>query len=134
MIELTNTIAQVIPVGESLTFDTVLLHTGCGECHRAGSGSVKMRANGIYEVYFAGNITNASAASIVAIAMSLGGEKLTETTMTSVPSAAGNFNNVSVQKYIKNCCEDYDRVTITNVGPSTITIGAYPIFSVKRVS
>lgn len=134
MIELTNTIAQIIPAGESLTFDTVLLHTGCGECHRKGSGAVKMRANGIYEVYFAANITNASAAVGVALVMSIGGERMTETTMVSVPATAGDFNNVSVQKYVKSCCNDYSRVTITNAGTTDVTVGAYPIFSVKRVS
>lgn len=38
MIELSNTADQVLTAGQSITFDKVLLKTGCAECHRANTG------------------------------------------------------------------------------------------------
>lgn len=108
MIELSNTTAQVIPAGQSITFDKVLLKTGCAECHRENTGSVKMRANGIYEVSFAGNISGAVAGTPVQLAFQLGGVTLPETTMVSTPGAANASNNVATSTLIKNCCGDYD--------------------------
>ena len=56
MIVLSNSTEQTLSPGQSLTFDLVKLHTGCAERHRPGTGSVKLRCNGVYEVYFGGNI------------------------------------------------------------------------------
>ena len=58
MIELSNTTAQTIAPGQSLTFDTVILKSGCAETHRTNSGIVTLRAKcAIYEVHFAANIS-----------------------------------------------------------------------------
>ena len=56
MIVLSNSTEQTLSPGQSLTFDLVKLHTGCAECHRPGTGSVKLRCNGVHEGYFGGNI------------------------------------------------------------------------------
>lgn len=37
MISLSNTTAQTLTPGQSITFNTVVLHTGCAECHRANT-------------------------------------------------------------------------------------------------
>lgn len=134
MIELTNTNEQIIEPGQSLVFNEVILNTGCGECYRRNTGSVKLRANGIYDVEFSANITGATAGTPVQLAFSLGGAVLAETTMISTPSAADAFNNVHRGTYIRNCCGDYDRVTIINTGTVAVTVGANPVFRVKRVS
>lgn len=132
MIILSNSTAQTIPAGESLAFDTVVLHTGCNECHRGGSAAVKLRANGIYEVSFGGNI--GGAADTLTLALQLGGETLRETTMTSVPAAATEFNNVGTTTAVRNCCGDYDRITVTNTGTVPVIVSANANLFVRRIA
>lgn len=134
MIVLSNTTAQTLEAGQSITFDKVVLHTGCGEGHRANTGSVKMRQNGIYEVTFNGNIAGPTAGSAVSLAMELSGEILPETTMTNTPSLSGAIGNVSATTAIKNCCGDYDRVTVTNIGTEALTVLANAMLFVKRIA
>lgn len=135
MIELSNTTAQTLAIGQSMVFDTVLLKTGCGECHRKNTGSVKLCAkSGIYQVYFAGNISGATAGTPVQLNISLGGEVLPETTMIATPAAADDLNNVATTVTIKNCCCDYDRITIVNTGTTALTVGVNPTLFVKRIA
>lgn len=134
MIVLTNTTAQTIEPGQSLTFNDVILHSGCGECHRQNSGSVKLRANGIYDAHFSANISGAAAGTPVQLALAIGGESLLETTMISTPSAADALDNVSTETAIKNSCGDYDRVTVVNTGTVAVTVGANPVLFIKRIA
>lgn len=120
--------------GQSITFDKVLLKTGCAECHRANTGSVKMRANGIYEASFAGNISGAVAGTPVQLAFQLGGATMPETTMVATPGAANASNNVATSTLIKNCCGDYDRITVTNTGTADVTVAANSAFIVRRLA
>lgn len=116
MIELSNTTAQTIAVGASVTFNTILLKTGCGECHRKNTGSVKLCAKGgIYQVYFAGNISGATAGTPVQLNISLGGEVLPETTMIATPAVANDLNNVATTTTIKNYCCDVCQTRCTCV-------------------
>lgn len=133
MIILSNTTAQTLAPGQAITFNTVVLHTGNGECHRPGTSSVKMKANGIYEVSFDGNI-GTTPAGVAQIAIQVGGETLAETTAISRSINAGDLNNVSCKTAVKNCCCDYDRLTVVNTGTTNVTIGASPSFFIKRVS
>lgn len=134
MIELSNTADQVLTAGQSITFDKVLLKTGCAECHRENTGSVKMRANGIYEASFAGNISGAVAGTPVQLAFQLGGATMPETTMVATPGAANASNNVATSTLIKNCCGDYDRITVTNNGTADVTVAANSAFIVRRLA
>ena len=134
MIILSNTTEQVVQPGQAITFNTVVMHTGNGECHRQGSSSVKMRCNGIYEVYFGGNIGSAVADTTAFLAIAVGGEVLPETRMVSETSTAGELNNVSRKTAVKNCCCDYDRITVVNVGINPVNIGENPELFIKRLS
>lgn len=125
---------RIVTSGQSITFDKVLLKTGCAECHRENTGSVKMRANGIYEVSFAGNISGAVAGTPVQLAFQLGGVTMPETTMVSTPGAANASNNVATSTLIKNCCGDYDRITVTNTGTADVTVAANSAFIVRRLA
>lgn len=131
MIVLSNSASQTLAPGATITFDDVLLHTGCGECHRQNTGSVKLRANGIYEVNFSANISGATASGPAQLVITIGESPLLETTMQS--SVTG-FNNVSTSTAVKNCCGDYDRVAVKNSGTTTITVGPNSVFFIKRVS
>ena len=134
MIELSNTADQVLTAGQSITFDKVLLKIGCAECHRANTGSDKMRVDGIYEASFAGNISGAVAGTPVQLAFQLGGATMPETTMVATPGAANASNNVATSTLIKNCCGDYDRITVTNTGTTDVTVAANSAFIVRRLA
>lgn len=134
MIELSNTTAQTLTTGQAITFDRVIFQSGCGECHRLASPSVKLRANGTYEVAFSANIGAEASATQVQLTVMLGGEPLFEGTMVSTTAAAGDLNNVSKTIGIRNCCGDYDRITIVNDGENDVTVAAGASLFVKRVS
>ena len=134
MIELSNTTAQTINAGQSLTFDTVILKSGCAEAHRTNSGIVTLRMKcAIYEVHFAANISG-TAAGPVQLAIALDGEPLVETTMISTVTTAGDLNNVATATLVKTGCGCCGKITVTNNGTEPVTIGANPALFVKRVA
>lgn len=134
MIQLTNTAAQVVQPGQIVTFNQVSLHSGCGECYRQGTHSVKLRANGIYKVEFSGNIASDTADTPVQLAIALGGFPMAETVMVSTPSAANAYNNVSTGTYIRNCCGDFDRITVMNSGTVPVLLSANMNLRIERRS
>lgn len=135
MIQLSNTTAQTVAAGQSITFDTTLLKTGCAECHRRNTGSVKLCAkNAIYQVNFNANVTGATAATPVQLNIQLGGDNIPESTMIYTPAAANAVGNVSMVIPVRNNCCDYDRVTITNTGTTDIIISANPTLFIKRIA
>lgn len=135
MIQLSNTTAQTIVPGGSVTFDIVMLHTGCGECfNRQIPKSVKLCGKGIYELHFSANITASAAATSLQLAMAVGGQPLVETVMNATPAAAGDLVNVSRSTLFDNCCCDMDRISIVNTGTAPVTIAPNSNFYVKRVS
>ena len=135
MIQLSNTTAQTIATGQSITFNTVLLKTGCAECHRRNTGSVKLCAkNAIYQVNFNANVTGATAATPVQLSIQLGGDTIPESTMVYTPATANAVGNVSIVLPVRNNCCDYDRVTITNTGTEDVIVSANPTFFIKRIA
>lgn len=133
MIILTNSVSQEVAPGQSLTFDTEILHTGCAECHRIGSGSVMMRMqNAIYEIHFSANI-GATAPGNAQLAISLNNSPMLETTMISVTAAAGDVNNVAKDTAIKTCYCSPETCTIVNTGETTVVIENVTLF-IKRVA
>lgn len=134
MIELSNTIAQTIAPGQSITFDTVILKTGCAETHRTNSGIVTLRAKcGLYEVRFSANISG-TAAGPVQLAIELDGEPIAETTMISTVTTAGDPNNVSADTFIRTDCGCCGRVTVVNTGTADVVVSPNPAFLVKRIA
>ena len=134
MIELSNTAAQTIAPGQSLTFDTVLLKTGCAEAHRSNSGIVTLKADcAVYEIHFAANIS-ATAAGTAQLAISLDGEPLIETTMINTISTAGDPDNAATATLVKTGCGCCGRISVTNTGTTSVIVSANPALFVKRVA
>lgn len=133
MIVLTNTTAQTLAPGQSITFNTEVLHTGCAECFRLGSSSVKLRCQGIYEVSYGANVTN-TAAGPVQLSIQLSGATLSETTRINTPSTVGNVNAISATTAVKNECGGYDRVTVTNTGTTSIVVSPSASLYIRRVA
>lgn len=134
MIELSNTTAQTLEAGQAITFDKVLLKTGCGECHRANTGSVKLRSSGTYVVSFGANIGATAATTEVQLSIQIGGETIPQSTMISTTATVGNLNSVSRTVPVRNCCCDYDRITVVNTGTTELTVGANSCLFIRRVS
>lgn len=133
MIGLSNTTAQTLQPGQAITFDIVTLHSGTGECHRRGTSSVKMKQHGIYEVTFTGQITG-TATQTPQLNIALGGDILAETIMRYTVPTTGYVGNVATITRVKNCCCDYDRLTVVNSGTVPVTVDPNTSFTVKRVS
>lgn len=134
MIVVSNSTEQTLQPGQSITFDTVVLHTGNGECHRQNSLYVKLRCRGVYSLQFSGNISGATADTPVQLTIEAGGEPLNETTMISTPAAANAFNNVSTGTLYGNCCNDCSRISVTNTGTEAVTVGANTALTIIRKS
>ena len=134
MIELSNTAAQTIAPGQSLTFDTVLLKTGCAEAHRNNSGIVTLKADcAVYEIHFAANVS-ATAAGTAQLAISLDGEPLIETTMINSIGTAGDPDNAATATLVKTGCGCCGKISVTNTGTTSVIVSANPALFVKRVA
>lgn len=134
MIELSNTAAQTIAPGQSLTFDTVILKTGCAEAHRTNSGIITLKADcAVYEIHFAANIS-ATAAGTAQLAIALDGEPLVETTMINSIGTAGDPENAATATLVKTGCGCCGKISVTNTGTTSVIVSANPAFFVKRVA
>lgn len=134
MIVLSNSVAQTISPGQSVTFDTIVMHTGNAECFRLNSGAVRLRfKNAIYEVYFGANI-GAIAEGTAQLAIALDGSPMLETTMISQTAAGGDLNSVGRETAVPtNCCCN-GSITIINTGTDDVNIGANPNLYIRRVA
>lgn len=135
MIELSNSQAQTIQPGAFVTFDTVKIHTGCGECfNRELPNSIKLCGNGgIYEMHFSGNITSTTANAVLQLAMAvIGAMPLVDTAMNVKPVAAGDLWNVHTSTLFRNGCCDANRIGIANTGTTAITLAPNSSFYIVR--
>lgn len=135
MIILTNSTSLTLGPGQSATFDTVRLHTGCSECHRQGSGSVALIArNAIYSIAGGGNI-GATEVGNANLTVFLNGSPMTETSMNSATAAVGDTNNVFRETRVRTCCRPNvsENVTLVNNGETTIVL-ENPILMIGRLA
>ena len=134
MIQLSNSTAQTLAPGQSLTFDSVLLKSGCAETPRANSSIVTLRATcGIYEIHFTGNVS-APSASPVQLALQLDGETLPETVMNEEITTPGVGQNVAAATLIRTGCGCCGRVGVVNTGTTTLSVIANTSLFIKRVA
>ena len=134
MIQVSNSTAQTLSPGQSLTFDSVLLKSGCAETHRVNSGIVTLRSNcGIYEVHFTGNVS-APSASPVQLAIQLDGETLPETTMYEEIATHGVGQSVAAATLVRTGCGCCGRVGIVNTGTTTVSVLANTSLFIKRIA
>lgn len=135
MIELSNTVAQTLLPGQSLSFDKVVMKTGCGECFNSQvPTSVKLCGKGVYNLEFSGNVTASAAATPVILALTVGGTEIPQTRMNASPATAGTLVNVSAGTLFSNCCCDLDRISVTNVGTNPLVVAPNANLRVVRKS
>lgn len=99
MLVVSNTTEQTLAPGQAMTFDAITWQSpkcGCNrnEFFRMGTSNVRV-SPGVYDVEFHANVTGATAALPVQLAIALDGSPLPTTTAISTPSAANAVNNVS---------------------------------------
>lgn len=136
MIQLTNLTDQTLQPGQSVTFDKVNFHSGCGECFNSQlPTSIKLCAKcGIYDVEFHGNVTSTVAGDAVQLSLTVAGSPLLGTAMDAKPVAVGDLWNVSAGTFVRDCCGDANRVSVTNTGTTPITVAANSSFRASRRS
>lgn len=135
MLILTNSTSLTLGPNQSATFDTVLLHTGCAECFRPGSGTVMLTArNAIYDIFAGGNI-GATEVGNANLTVFLNSSPMTETSMNSATAAVGDTNSVSRETGVRTCCcgNVSEAVTLRNNGETTIVL-ENPILKIRRAA
>lgn len=135
MINLTNTTEQVLLPGQSITFDLVLLHTGCcpkAERHRTGSANVELVRGDIFNIDFSANIAG-EAAGALQLNVMIDGEALPESTMISTPAAANELNNVARPGIKVRRLGCSNTVSVRNTGTTNIILPAKSaLLSIRR--
>lgn len=124
MIVLSNSNAQTVAPGQAVTFDTRIMHTGCAECWRIGSGAIGLKCQGIYECQFTGNCGTGT------LALALDSAPLTETTMNN---SGADVANIHCSTAVKNCCGN-DSITVINTGTEAVELDANPCLFIKRIA
>lgn len=122
MIELINTAAQTVPVGQSVVYNAVAARGGCAERYRQGSAQITLTKTGRYMVGFSANIAVPTGETVgeVSLALTYDGEVLGGSTMRATPAAVEEYFNVATQHYIdvpQCCC-----VTVTVQNTSDIPV------------
>lgn len=137
MVVLSNTAAQTLAAGQSLTFN-VLKQTGCSEyIDGSGSSQVFLKPNGVYLVDFSTNVSSAAAATPVQLQLEMNGAPQAETLRVTTPAAADTLEPLSFATAVDtkaNCCFSLGTVslTVTNTGTNAITVDN-PAFRIVRV-
>lgn len=134
MLVLSNLTAQTIQPGQAVTFDKVVLRSGCCECWNSQlPRSAKLKAlNGIYSLGFSGNVASPTAGAAMQLAIAISGQPLVETAMNSTPSTANVLNNISTETRYRNSCGDADRVSVINTSSVPVVLAPNSAFVIER--
>lgn len=91
-----------------VTFSDTDLRTASANCfngwlnHNEGSAQFNIVAGGIYEIDFTANVTSATPGAI-ALGIFTDGVKLNGGEADTVVAAAGDYDNISIHKFIRVC-------------------------------
>ena len=127
----------------AITFADTDLRTGSANCfngwlnHNEGSAQFNLVAGGIYEIDFNANVTSATPGTI-ALGIFTDGVKVNGGEANTVIAAAGDYENVSIKKYIRVCGRGNVTVSINSVPAITyddvITDTEIPIIKNANIS
>lgn len=146
MIVLSNSAAEVIPAGGTVAFDLTVLHTGCddngcggSEYHRQNSGAVRLRGKSrccpsIFDVFFKGNVTTATAGTDLQLAITVDGTPLAETTMIETIGMANSFKNMAAMTAFKVHPGKDVALSVTNTGVVPVTVDANSALYIRRIA
>lgn len=110
-----------------ITFADTDIRTASANCfngwlnHNEGSAQFNLVAGGIYEIDFNANVTSATAGAI-AFGIFTDGVKLNGGEANTVIAAAGDYDNISIKKYVRVCGRGNVTVSINSL-PSVVYDG-----------
>lgn len=133
MIVLSNTTAQTLKSGESLIFDNTVIQSGCAEYHSDHSSSVLMLKPGMYEIHFTGNVAGIEDGSTMRLAVRIGSNTLSETTMMKTVCLKECYSNVAAATIVR-CGTKGTDIGVTNIGAAPIVIAPHSGIFIKRVA
>ena len=126
-----------------ITFADTDLRTASANCfngwlnHNEGSATFNIVAGGIYEIDFTANVTSATAGAI-AFGIFADGVKLNGGEADTVIATAGDYENISIHKYVRVCGRGNVTVTVnslpTVVYDETTTDTQIPIVKNANIS
>ena len=76
---------------------------------------------------------NPNAQSMINVIQS-GDEKKGQEIAENICKSMGVSKEDATSTLIKNCCGDYDRITVTNTGTADVTVAANSAFIVRRLA
>jgi hypothetical protein len=115
-----------------ITFADTDLRTASANCfngwlnHNEGSAQFNLVAGGIYEIDFNANVTSATP-GMVGLGIYADGVKLNGAEADTIVGTAGEFTNVSMNKYIRVCGRGSVTITINSVPTITYSGGGTPV-------
>lgn len=133
MIVLCNTTAQTLKPGESLIFDNTVIQSGCAEYHSDHSSSVLMLKPGMYEIHFTGNVAGIEDDSTTKVAVRVGPNTLSETTMMKTVRFKEHYSNVAAATIVRCGAKGMD-IGVANIGAAPVVIAPQSSIFVKRVA
>lgn len=116
MIELTSVLQQTIASNQAVQWNNVALKTGCAERHREGSAIITITKPGIYLVTTNMDVALPTGAAVtpITVALSVDGEALNGSVMTSTPDGTADFNNISTSHLVQVYCPCCLNVSVVN--------------------
>ena len=117
-----------------ITFADTDLRTASANCfngwlnHNEGSAQFNIVAGGIYEIDFNANVTSATAGAI-AFGIFTDGVKLNGAEADTIIATAGDYENVSIHKYIRVCGRGNVTISINSLPTVTYSGGATPVIT-----
>lgn len=127
--EITANTLQTVEANQNVLFTEVAVPGCCSIIHREGSGLITLRGitnqcRARYKVTFGGNIAIPAAGTVgpISLAISINGEPVATTTMTTTPAAVSQFNNVFSAIFIDvpaGCCS---QVSVKNISTQAIDV------------
>lgn len=139
MIQSVNEMEQVLTSNTApVVFSDTDLRTASANCfngwlnHNEGSAQFNLVAGGIYEIDFSANVTSATPGDI-ALGIFTDGVKLNGGEVNTVIAAAGDYENVSLTKYVRVCGRGNVTVTIASLPTVTYSGGATPVITDTQI-
>lgn len=103
-----------------ITFADTDLRTASANCfngwlnHNEGSATFNIVSGGIYEINFDANVTSATAGAI-AFGIFADGVKLNGAEADTVIATAGDYDNISLTKYVRVCGRGNVTITVNSL-------------------